>query len=99
VKAELFNFRCWVDLADSKILKKTFDSILTDVEFEVLGFLEHHFTPQGYTSMWLLGESHLAIHTYPEHKKSYVELTSCSEEKNILFEKYVHDNFNLVEKI
>lgn len=43
----------------------------------ILNFVEHHFEPQGYTALWLLGESHLAIHTFPEHGRSYVELSSC----------------------
>jgi S-adenosylmethionine/arginine decarboxylase-like enzyme len=29
--------------------------------------------------LYLLGESHFAIHTFPEHGKSYIELSSCNE--------------------
>jgi S-adenosylmethionine decarboxylase len=59
--------------------------LLEQCDFEILGFIDHHFQPQGYTCLWLLGESHLAVHTYPEHAKSYIELTSCVEPKNQLF--------------
>ena len=31
-----------------------------------------------YTKLWLLGESHLALHTFPEENKDYVELSSCN---------------------
>lgn len=37
------------------------------------------FDPFGYTAMFLLSESHLAIHTFPERGKTYIELTSCVE--------------------
>lgn len=99
VKAELFNFRCWVDEASTSKLKNNLNQILIDIDFELLGFVEHHFTPQGYTAVWLLGESHLAIHTYPEHGKTYIELTSCSKEKNNLFEQQIQDNFQGIEKL
>ena len=41
---------------------------------------EHPFNPQGYTALWLLSESHFAVHTFPEFGKSYIELSSCNLE-------------------
>ena len=32
----------------------------------ILGTLEHKFTPQGYSAVVLIAESHASIHTYPE---------------------------------
>lgn len=81
MKAELFNFKCWVNNSDSDFLRETLDHLLSTSHFTKLGFIDHHFEPCGYTCIWLLAESHLAVHTYPEHEKSYVELTSCVEEK------------------
>ena len=40
--------------------------------------MEHSFQPQGYTAIWLLAESHFAIHTFPEENKTYIELSSCN---------------------
>lgn len=51
----------------------------------MLRVIEHHFEPQGYTALWLLGESHLAVHTFPEHGISYLELSSCMMDKYVLF--------------
>jgi len=42
--------------------------------------MEHNFAPQGYTAIWLLSESHFAIHTFPEEHKTYIELSSCNRE-------------------
>ena len=39
--------------------------------------LRHDFTPQGCTYLALLSESHLAIHTYPEHDYISVDLYTC----------------------
>lgn len=42
--------------------------------------MEHYFEPQGYTCLWLLSESHFAIHTFPEANKTYIELSSCNRQ-------------------
>lgn len=55
--------------------------MLLGAGFNVLGFIEHKFEPQGYTVLFLLGESHFAVHTFPEHGKMYVELSSCNKAK------------------
>lgn len=81
MKAELFNFKCWINASDSEELKSKLSSFLESSGFSVLGFIDHQFSPQGYTCVWLLAESHLAVHTYPEHDKSYIELTSCVQQK------------------
>lgn len=85
MKAELYNYKAWVAESTPQALKELGNDLLEACKFEVLGFMEHHFQPQGYTCLWLLGESHLAIHTYPEHSKSYIELTSCVASKNMAF--------------
>ncbi len=93
MKAELYNFRCWVSESDAVLLKTELEDLLNTCDFEILGFMDHHFNPQGYTCIWLLGESHLAVHTYPEHDKAYVELTSCVQEKNVQFKELLQKRF------
>lgn len=80
MKAIIYNHRIWVEEVNPDILKKSFDQILNESGFTVLNFMEHFFEPQGYTAVWLLGESHFALHTFPEENKSYIELSSCNEE-------------------
>ena len=50
---------------------------MIDSGFQILDKCEHYFPVQGYTGLWLLSESHFAIHTFPEEDKTYIELTSC----------------------
>ena len=57
--------------------------------FTILGKLEHFFEPAGYTNLWLLAESHCALHTFPEETKTYIELSSCSIDKFQRFWDYV----------
>ena len=66
-------------------LRKKYDSKLRESGFGVLSFVEYNFEPHGYTALWLLSESHFAIHTFPEEGKSYIELSSCIENQYVKF--------------
>lgn len=81
IQAEIYNLQEWVIETNPEILKTKFEKLLQQSEFTILAFNEHYFEQQGYTCFWLLGESHLAIHTFPESKKTYIELSSCNQEK------------------
>jgi S-adenosylmethionine/arginine decarboxylase-like enzyme len=83
----IYNFRVWIFETNPSTLKKAFDQLLQKAGYGVVGFNEHHFSPQGYTALWLLSESHLAVHSFPEENKTYVELSGCSAEMNEKFKK------------
>ncbi len=77
MEAQMHNYNTWIEETDPTLLKNAFDRKLKQAGFGVLNLTEHHFTPFGYTAIWLLSESHFAIHTFPEKGKSYIELSSC----------------------
>ena len=77
MKAQMHNFSTWINETDPVILKKLFLDKLLKSGFGVLKIIEKHFTPQGYTALFLLSESHFAIHTFPEENQTYLEITSC----------------------
>ena len=81
----IYNYRAWVQLTDPKQLVSLFEKLLHKAGYGIVNFTEHHFKPQGYTCIWLLSESHLALHTFPEENKTYVELSGCSEAMNTTF--------------
>ncbi len=83
----------YIALTDPVEIKQIGNELLSQCEYQVLNFMEHHFSPEGYTCIWLLGESHLAIHTFPEKGSSYVELSSCNEEKNKQFKVLLESKF------
>lgn len=67
-------------------LKAYFLGHLAVAGFQILNTAEHHFSPQGYTRLELLAESHFAIHTFPENNTTYFELSSCVKQK---FDEFV----------
>lgn len=69
-----------------------FDNLLRRSGFNVLNVLEHHFHPQGYTALWLLSESHFAVHTFPEFGRTYIELSSCNLE---FYQKFLNETEQL----
>ena len=85
MKAQIWNKNGWVKGTDPTMLKNNFSELLVLSGFDILNFQEYYFEPQGYTALWLLGESHLAIHTFPEEQKSYIELSSCNEDYYLYF--------------
>lgn len=92
-KAEIFNRTWWVNETNPEVCKNTLDNLLHSSEFTVLNFIEHHFSKQGYTCLWLLAESHLAVHTFPEENKCYIELSSCNQSKLEVFEVLIQKLF------
>jgi len=53
--------------------------------FLIVGFISYYYTPMGFSCVWLIGESHFAVHTWPEERKAYIELSSCNKE---MFDKF-----------
>ena len=78
MEAKIDNYNCWVKDINPVSLKEDFEAMLTNSGFGILNFIEHHFEPHGYTGLWLISESHFAIHTFPEENKTYIELSSCN---------------------
>lgn len=77
MKAMMYNRQWWIGDTDPDRLNSNLTAMLKGSNFGVLEVAEHRFEPYGYTCLWLLSESHLAVHTFPEENKSYIELSSC----------------------
>jgi len=77
MKAQMYKFSSWINETDPTILKTQFENQLIQSGFGIISIQEKFFTPFGYTAIFLLSESHFAIHTFPEENKTYIELSSC----------------------
>ena len=45
----------------------------------ILGTIKHDFPGGGLSGLLLLGESHAAIHTWPEMGQAWIELATCGD--------------------
>ena len=66
-------------LRNADLLQKTFATALKRSGFTIINDLSHKFTEggMGVTGMFLLAESHLAYHSYPEWNYLAIDLYSC----------------------
>lgn len=49
---------------------------------ELIEGISHQFSPQGVTALGLLSESHISIHTWPEHGYVAVDIFTCGTRAN-----------------
>jgi S-adenosylmethionine decarboxylase len=87
VSASMDSWECWIEETTADLLETTLSSLLSASGFNILNTMVHHFPVQGYTAIWLLAESHLAVHTFPESSKSYLQISSCNLGKLELFKQ------------
>lgn len=76
-------------LRELSTLQKLCDSIVRDLQLSVIGKPQWHPFPGegGVTGLYLLSESHLACHTYPEFGMATFNLVCCRELIEWPFEK------------
>ena len=86
------------DLLNNIDLLKDMCKIICNVhEFTILQECEHSFTPLGCTFLFLLSESHLSVHTFPEKNYISFDLYTCREYSD----NYIYTNiyYYLVDKL
>jgi len=66
-------------LDDAQALEEGLIAAARAARCEVLGALHHRFHPQGASVVVLVSESHLSIHTWPEHGYAAVDILTCGQ--------------------
>jgi S-adenosylmethionine decarboxylase proenzyme len=64
-------------LNDLSSIRNTMLDAARTVCATVIGVTEHRFSPQGVTVVVVIAESHLSIHTWPEHSYAAVDVFTC----------------------
>lgn len=68
--------------------------IVKGLGLKVLKKISHAFEPCGITFIFILAQSHLAIHTWPESGLLHIDLVSCVKIDGEKFEKLLRNIFN-----
>lgn len=70
-----------VRLARQSVLQSLCEAIIADNRLNVIGSPQWHTfpSPGGVTGLYLLSESHLACHSFPEHQLLTVNLYCCRD--------------------
>ena len=69
-------------LNDERYLRAALKEAAERAGGTVLDVTSHKFNPQGVTALALLSESHISIHTWPEHGYSAVDVFTCGSHTN-----------------
>lgn len=64
-------------LNNSEKIRKLLDNICEKYNYTILNKIEHQFQPQGLTMLYLLSESHISIHTFPEREYFALDIYTC----------------------
>jgi S-adenosylmethionine decarboxylase len=56
--------------------------ICTYYQFQILEKTQKKFTPEGYTILYLLSESHISVHTFPERNFLSFDIYTCRNYKD-----------------
>jgi S-adenosylmethionine decarboxylase len=64
-------------LNDEIFIRDSLAGAALDANATLLDIKTHSFSPQGVTGFALLAESHISIHTWPEHGYAAVDVFTC----------------------
>jgi S-adenosylmethionine decarboxylase len=64
-------------LEDSPQLTSDLERVATEAGAHVINRVSHGFEPTGVSAVLLLAESHLTVHTWPEHAYVAVDVFTC----------------------
>lgn len=66
-------------LNDVDFIEKTLVKAALDAGAEVREVVFHKFAPQGISGVVIISESHLTIHSFPEHEYASVDVYTCGK--------------------
>jgi S-adenosylmethionine decarboxylase len=84
-KHMICDFKCIkneVLLNNMEKLNTMLKQICNDNEFQILHEVQYKFEPIGCSILFLLSESHLSIHTFPEKKHMSFDIYTCRQYKD-----------------
>lgn len=77
--ADIHNIKNFKLLNDKFLLIDVLKRICSSYDFEVLNIVDYSFQPIGCTILFLLSESHMSIHTFPEKNHLSFDIYTCRE--------------------
>lgn len=66
-------------LDDVDFLRELFLKTATELQCTLVKECFHRYAPQGVSGVLVIAESHLSVHTWPEHGYAAVDLFTCAD--------------------
>lgn len=81
--SELWGVQNGLQLTEAEVLESTLMTVARKLELTVVNSFTHTFEPHGLSSVLILAESHLAVHTWPENRYLHLDVFTCSADTKI----------------
>src|SRR6478609_497838 len=81
-------------LNDIDYIEKTFVDAALKSGAEVREVAFHKFAPQGVSGVVIISESHLTIHSFPEHGYASIDVYTCGDLNPNVAANYIADALN-----
>lgn len=78
-------------LMDVEGIKDHLNVICDTYHFTILNIAQHAFEPQGHTIQYMLSESHISVHTFPERNYLAFDIYTCREYPDNSAYQYIYD--------
>ena len=66
-------------LNDSQEIETILVTTVKQVNATLISKSFHHFSPYGVSGVVIIAESHITIHTWPEHRYAAIDVFTCDE--------------------
>lgn len=66
-------------LNDTELMERTFVDAALKAGAEIREVTFHKFAPQGVSGVVLISESHLTVHSFPEHGYASIDVYTCGD--------------------
>lgn len=60
------------------LIDQVAQTLIDKFQLKVVNQTKHEFTNEGLTKCWILSQSHLIIHSWPENNALHIDLMTCS---------------------
>lgn len=79
-----------INFTDPNFIEKTLKEAALHAGANILGAFTHHFGDElGVTSVVILSESHISIHTWPEHNYAAIDIFMCGNANPVTAIKFL----------
>jgi S-adenosylmethionine decarboxylase len=73
-------YGCKGDLDNAEFLASVLKAAAQQMKSKIIKVVSHTFSPTGTTVLLILAETHISIHTWPEHDYAALDIFICSQE-------------------
>lgn len=71
------------DLGDQSLLQQVAERIIAFCRLSVVEVHWHYYAPIGITGVYVLQQSSLTLHTWPEFRKLVIDVTTCGAKADL----------------